>query len=222
MKKNTLLTMLFTVALIPALISCGDVGDASKAETGDAVDVKEGVGGTFAIDTANSKVSWKAAKVTNAHDGGFHTFSGTVSVDDGKVNNTTVTIDPASIYSDNEKLTGHLMTPDFFNVEQYKTAKFEASEFKPVDSTGFTHMVTGNLTMLDKTNSITFPANISVTDNMITAKADFIIDRQNWGISYTGMQDDLINDEVRIIFDIQAPVKAEGDMAEGETAGEGE
>ncbi|MCB0712023.1 MAG: YceI family protein [Ignavibacteriae bacterium] len=211
MNKNTLLSMMLTVVILPVLIGCGDVGDASKAKTGDAVEVKEGAGGTYDIDVAGSTLSWKAAKVTKAHDGGFKTFSGTVSVDKGEVNNVSITIDAASIFSDTEKLDGHLKSADFFEVEKYPTAKFEASDFKKADTAGFTHMVTGNLTIKETTHGVTFPATISVTADAITAKADFIIDRQNWGITYPGMPDDLINDDVRIIFDVKAPItKTEG------------
>ena len=214
MNRNTLLSMLLTAAILPALAGCGDVGDASKAKTGEAVEVSEGVGGTFPIDTAASTLAWKAAKVTLAHDGGFANFDGTVSVQDGEVNHVAVTIDAASIHSDNEKLTGHLRSGDFFEVDKYPTAKFEASDFKKVDTTGFTHMVTGNLTIKDSTHSVAFPATIAVTDDAVTAKADFIINRQNWGITYPGMPDDLIKNDVRIILDVRAPISSTEGTAE--------
>lgn len=185
--------------------SCGDVGDAPQAKTGEAVTLGEpSSDGSFTIDTTTSKVAWKAAKVTDAHDGGFRQFSGTMNVDGQDVKAVRININTTSVYSDNEKLTGHLRSDDFFKVEEHPTATFEADSFTPTDSAGATHMVTGNLTMLGTTKSVSFPATVEVQDSVVTAKADFIINRKDWGIVYTGAPDDLIRDDVRIFFDIRA------------------
>jgi polyisoprenoid-binding protein YceI len=186
------------------MVSCGDVGDAPEASTGDAVTVAEGAGGQYRIDTTRSKVEWKAAKVTNAHDGGFREYDGTVTVNGDSVTAVRLNINTTSIWADNEKLTGHLKSDDFFQVEKHPTATFEADRFARIDSGGMTHMVTGNLTMLGNSKAVTFPAAINVANDVVTAKADFIINRKDWGIVYTGAPDDLIRDDVRIIFDITA------------------
>lgn len=186
------------------LAACGDVGDAPQAETGEAVDVAQAQGTPIPIDTAQSEVRWRGAKVTRAHDGGFRDFSGTVYVAGGSVTGVDLAIDMASIWSDSEKLTGHLKSPDFFEVETYPEATFEADRFEVVDSAGATHRVTGNLTMHGQTHSVAFPANILVEADRVTAEADFIIDRKRWGVSYPGKPDDLIADEVRILFDLVA------------------
>jgi polyisoprenoid-binding protein YceI len=65
-------------------------------------------------------------------------------------------------------------------------------------------MVTGNLTMHGVTHGVTFPATIKVDGNTVTARADFKISRKDWGVVYPGQPDDLISDDVRIIFDIVA------------------
>src|SRR5687768_14266223 len=157
------------------LVSCGDVGDAPEATTGEAVTVSEGAGGSFAIDTSRSSIAWKAAKVTNAHDGGFNKFEGTVSASGDSITAVRVTIHTTSIFSDNEKLTNHLKSDDFFKVDEHPTAKFEADKFRSVDSAGFNHVITGNLTMLGVTKSVIFPAIIEASDSVVTAKGDFII-----------------------------------------------
>ena len=63
-------------------------------------------------------------------------------------------------------------------------------------------MVTGRLTMRGQTNEVTFPAYVARTDDGATVQASFIIDRTDWGITYPGMQDDLINERVRIDLDV--------------------
>lgn len=186
-------------------VGCGDVGDAPKAKTGEEVAVEKSAGATLAVNPAKSKVNWHAAKVTKSHDGGFKDFNGTVTVNEGKLANVDITIQTASIFSDDEKLTGHLQSPDFFDVAKYPTAKFQASNFaEQSDTAGNTHMVTGNLTIGSVTHGVTFPAKISVSEGMVTAAADFIINRQDWKIAYPGAPDDLIKDDVRIILDIVA------------------
>ena len=187
-------------------IGCGDVGDAPEARTDSAVQITKPVGGTtWPIDTARSKVSWIGAKITNKHEGGFRVFNGDVNVTDGAVTGAKITIDANSLYTDDEKLAGHLRSDDFFSVEKYPTATFEASSFTKVDSVpGATHMVTGNLMMRGKTNSVTFPATVQMSENSVNAKADFKINRKQWDIVYPGQPDDLISDEVRIIFDVTA------------------
>lgn len=186
-------------------VGCGDVGDAPKAKTGEEVTVDKSAGATLAVNPAKSKVNWNAAKVTKSHEGGFKEFSGTVAVNEGKLANVDITIQTNSIFSDDEKLTGHLKSPDFFDAAKYPTAKFEASSFaEQSDSAGNTHMVTGNLTIGSVTHGVTFPAKISVSEGIVTATANFIINRKDWNIIYPGAPDDLIKDDVRIVLDIVA------------------
>lgn len=208
MKKTFVYGMSFAILTL-SVVGCGGVGDAPEAKTDSAVQVTPAPatasGKTFTIDTSRSKVNWKGAKVSLAHDGGFRNYSGTITADNNQVTGVNIVIDANSIWSDNEKLTGHLKSDDFFSPATYPDMKFEASQFTKVDTIpGATHMVTGNLTMRGKTNSVTFPATIELGSNEMKAKADFIINRKQWDIIYPGQPDDLISDDVRIIFDIVA------------------
>lgn len=189
-----------------ALISCGKVGDAPEAKTDSAVAVTPATGGmTLNIDTSRSKVNWKGAKVTGAHDGGFKNYQGTITTENNEVKGVNITIDANSVWSDDEKLTGHLKSDDFFATGTHPNMTFEASKFVKVDTIpGATHMVTGNLTMRGKTNSVTFPATIQIGADNVSAKADFIINRKQWDIVYAGQADNLISDDVRIMFDVVA------------------
>jgi hypothetical protein len=46
---------------------------------------------------------------------------------------------------------------------------------------------------------------IDVTDAEVKATAaQFVINRQDWGIAYPGMKDDLIKNEVGIAFELMA------------------
>ena len=204
-RRNLILTPLAIFTLL-LLTGCGDVGEGDSAETGEAVNVENSTGGTgeYAIDPATSEVAWVGANLTNSHDGGFKTFSGTVTVDAGSITHVKIDIDATSIFSDDEKLTGHLMSDEFFDVANHPAATFEASDFKALETGEATHQITGNLTLRGTTKSVSFPANVSMTDGGVSAEANFIINRQDWGVSYAGQPDNLISDDVRITFKINA------------------
>lgn len=213
-----------SLALLLVLSACADVGDGPRATVESAEPVAETTDAAFTgtalpIDTAQSRIAWQAAKVTRTHDGGFEDFAGTVYLDGQTLTGVDLTIDAASIWSDTEKLTGHLRSPDFFEVETYPEATFRADAFEPVTEADgpewaeATHRVGGTLTMHGQSNRVTFPAQVVIADGTVTADANFIIDRQQWGLSYPGAPDDLIQDEVRIKLHVVAP------GAGGETAG---
>lgn len=202
------------IVLMLGLAACADVGEGPRA-TVEATDANDAApeaftGTALAIDTSQSRIEWLGAKVTRTHDGGFNDFAGTVYVDGDALTGVEVTIDATSIWSDNERLTGHLKSPDFFEVETYPEATFRADSFEPIaetDTTAWaeaTHRVSGVLTMRGASNRITFPAEITIADGTVTADAGFIIDRQLWGLTYPGKPDDLIQDEVRLTLYVVA------------------
>ena len=205
-QMHTIKRLPFSLLLVLVLIlgACGDVGDAPRAQTNTAGDVAQAEGEVLPIDTSRSEVSWKAAKVTRAHDGGFNAFDGTITVAENQIVGADIGIDTRSIFSDTPRLTNHLKSDDFFDVEVHPDARFIANQFVPVDSAGATHLVTGNLTIRDTTNAVTFPATVSFNGDTVRAEADFIIDRRDWGINYKGQADDLIENNVRLILDVVA------------------
>ena len=213
------MTRLFPLTLLLAtlfLAACANVDDAPIAETtavdesADATDAAF-IGTAVPFDTTTSTVAWQAAKVTRTHDGGFHDFNGALYLDGDTVTGAEILLAAASIFSDEDRLTGHLKSEDFFEVEAYPEASFRTTAIEPLtaeDSTEWaeaTHRVTGTLTIRGQSNTITFPAKVAVNPETVSAEASFIIDRQNWGLSYPGAPDDLIRDEVQIRFDIVAP-----------------
>ncbi|MEM8558647.1 MAG: YceI family protein [Bacteroidota bacterium] len=200
-------------ALVLLLSACGNVGDAPEAETTavpdtDAAEASAFVGQAWPLADATT-VQWRGAKVTGSHDGGFNDVAGALYVEDGALTGVDVRIDTRSIYSDNDDLTEHLSSPDFFAVAEYPEAHFEATTFEalaeaPEAAPEATHTVTGTLLMRGATNQISFPATVTVSGDSVMAKADFIIDRTRWGIIYEGRPDDLISDEVRLMLDAVA------------------
>jgi len=158
---------------------------------------------SLAINPSNSKIEFVGAKVTASHDGGFTDFSGKVALAEPiESSQIELTLQTASLYADKEKLTKHLKSPDFFDVAKFPTATFRSTGIK---KEGEGHTITGDLTLHGVTKSISFPATISVSDTQVSAKAEFSINRQDFGIAYAGMRDDLIRDLVVIKLSLGLP-----------------
>lgn len=166
--------------------------------------------GAYAVDSASSKFGFVGSKVTGSHPGGFKTFTATVDPADGKVEggSVSVEIEIDSMFSDSEKLTGHLKSPDFFDAAAHPKATFQSSEIKLGGSEGHSHTVVGNLGLHGVTKQITFPANIAMDSGKVTVKTEFSINRKDFEMAYAGKADDLIRDEVVIKLDLTFNSKA--------------
>jgi polyisoprenoid-binding protein YceI len=160
----------------------------------------------YTFDQSLSKVSWVGSKVTGKHEGGFGTFKGTVDVGDGapEKSKVDVDIDAASITSDAEKLTGHLKSGDFFDVQTHPKATFVSTKIEKGGEKGATHTITGNLTIKGITKAITFPATVQIAGDTANVDAEFAINRRDFSLNYAGMPNDLIRDDVVIKLAIRS------------------
>ena len=198
------------VDVTPAATPATSKGPDNLTATGSPAAATAPVSGTLEFTGQTSKVEFTGSKVTGSHSGGFKTFTGTAGLtpDGSSLASLTADIDTASTWSDNEKLTGHLKAPDFFDVTKYPKATFVTTEIKPGGEKGATHAVTGNLTLHGVTKSITFPATVVVKDGSATLTTSFALNRKDFGIAYAGMTNDLIRDEVVIKLDLKAAKKS--------------
>lgn len=162
-------------------------------------------GVSYSFNQASSKVEYTGAKVTGKHDGTIGTFNGNVQLVDGDPTKSSVTVDLdlRSITSDNEKLTRHLKSGDFFDVEKFPKGSFKSTAIKAGGEGNATHTVSGNLELRGVTKQVTFPATIKVGEN-VQVNAEFAINRKDFGINYAGMANDLIKDEVLIKLTLDA------------------
>lgn len=221
--KTTFKLFMFLLATSAIAVSCGS--NAEQADVSDAQEVAEATGGTNYMVTDASSITWKGEKFSgDAHNGTIGLTGGEFTVEDGNITAGNFTIDMKSIAVTDDMpedkkgyLVGHLAgttgsdkDADFFQVTKYPTAKFEVTEVKPVTKEGATHEVSGNLTMLDKTNKITFDANVSTDGNTLTATTEpFAFDRTKWGITFmstlAGMaKEAALRDDIIISIDLKA------------------
>ncbi|NJK31341.1 MAG: YceI family protein [Deltaproteobacteria bacterium] len=169
---------------------------------------------TLTLASEGSKVRFIGAKVSAEHPGTFGEFSGSATVEGDKVKAIEVTVKTASLTTEtmgmgeelDKKLMDHLKNTDFLDVEKYPEAKFTSLEIteKPGEN-GATHEISGNLTMKEKTMKVTFPAKLEVGADRVFGKADFKVDRKLWDITYAGMADDAIKDEVALELELSFP-----------------
>lgn len=197
-------TIIPCIAFAALLNSCKNPAD----ETTDAkITEKQTVATASTNATAyhfsnTSTIGFTGSKVTGSQSGGFKTFTGSFQLEEGEPVSGEFTIDMNSIYSDSEKLTGHLKNKDFFDVETHPTSEFKVTSFEKVSETLYN--VSGNLTIVGQTNNITFPATVNNTPEKISLSSKFDIKRKDWGIVYPGKPDDLIRNEVILELNLEA------------------
>lgn len=106
-----------------------------------------GFGNAQTIDSGNSKVNFsiKNMKVRTV-EGTFSGMKGEIRFDKTDLANSSfkVTIDAATINTENEKRDDHLRSEDFFHVETYPVISYESSSIK---NTSEGYMTTGTLSM---------------------------------------------------------------------------
>ena len=218
MKRQTL--------ILAALVLASVVSCKSEIDNQPAAEVTQTVAGTTTGTTAptstaptpgavtsnvieeKSSIEWVGAKVTRDHDGKFNDFDGWIEYAGGQPSRIAFEIDMNSIESDDPKLTGHLKSPDFFDVAKFPKATFVSTSITPAAAGaegGATHTVRGQLNMHGVEREVTIPVRAQVTPEGVQTTSEFTINRHDWGVSYRGAADDLIRDNVLIRLNLMFP-----------------
>ncbi len=137
---------------------------------------------TYKLTGENTTLKFVGTKKDGKHEGGFKTLTGTATCGgDPTALKVECEIDCASLYSDNEMLTGHLKGPDFFGVKENPKATFKSTK---VEKDGDKVKITGDLTLLGKTKPVTMTCTCVHKDGALDLKSEFAIDRTQWGMTY--------------------------------------
>lgn len=166
---------------------------------------------SYKIDTNASELTWLAKKVTGQHNGTIKIKDGALDASNNKLTGGSFTIDMTTIVCTdledekwNKKLVGHLKSGDFFGVEEHNTASFAITKAESKKSDGGNYQITGDLTIKNITNEVTFPAQVEFKDGKVTAIATIIFDRSKFDIRYgsnsffDNLGDKTIYDDVEI------------------------
>ncbi len=174
---------------------------------------------SYKVNAEQSSFNWVAKKVTGEHTGLIKFATGSIETDGKNLTGGNFDIDMTSITCTdltgewNEKLIGHLNSPDFFSIDNFKTANLKiksANEIKGVKAGADNYNVVADLTIKGITKEITFPAFVVIKKTgEVVANASFDIDRTAFDIKYGSKSffegigdkaiDDKFNVKVRIV-----------------------
>ncbi len=209
MKKR--IVSIFTIATLAiAVVGCKNKAKEADTKEAETVATTEVSSEKYTADVATSTIEWKGFKPTGTHNGTINIESGVLNITNGKINSGTFLINMKSIAvldmpkedKYNAKLVGHLTSPDFFDVEKHPSAAFEITGLSEVE--GKT-MLSGNLTLKETKNNVTFPVTVTNTDGGVTLISEtFTIDRSKWNVKYGSksffddLGDKFINDDIEL------------------------
>jgi polyisoprenoid-binding protein YceI len=171
------------------------------------------------LDAAHSSVGFSVRHmVISKTTGKFNEFSGAVKFD-GKnfaAGSVEITVQIASIDTDNEKRDDHLRSPEFFDAEKFATMNFKSKKVTAGEGNEFT--IVGDLTIKGVTKEVEFAAefNGAVDDPWGNSRAGFSaateINRQDFGLTWSKTLEAgglIVGDKVGITLEIEV-VKSKG------------
>lgn len=170
----------------------------------------KGVKQKFNVNVETSTITWKGYKPTGTHNGTINMVSGEVYLEDGNLKSGSFVADMTSIKDadGSSRLEGHLKSPDFFDIKEFSTSKFEITNSEVKD--GKT-IITGDLTIKGIVKQISFPATITSNEETVTILSEVVkINRADFNIKYksksffNNLKEKFINDE----FDLQVNIVA--------------
>jgi polyisoprenoid-binding protein YceI len=215
--KSSSLVLALALVVFPACQK-SEIADKPAAEITESTASTPVENATSAPNAANtvtanvikekSSIDFVGAKVTKDHKGKFNAFDGTITYAGAIPQGVKFDIDVNSLQTDDAKLDGHLKSPDFFDVAKFPKATFTSTSLTPVAEgapAGATHQLKGILDLHGVQKEVSFPVTATQTPEGVRTTSEFTIDRQDWGISYKGMADDLIKNDVLIKLDLLFP-----------------
>ena len=147
------------------------------------------------INTNESRVTFEVMKMkVNKVEGSFKGMKGDVNFnpDDLKNSSFEVTIDVASVDTDNSLRDKHLRSEDFFEVEKYPTIKFKSSSIVRSKKQSY-YIAKGKLTIRDVTKDIKIP----FTYENNTFQGNLSIDRFTYDVG-KGISASVVSKEVTV------------------------
>jgi polyisoprenoid-binding protein YceI len=185
------------IALALALAAAGPAAAATEA---------------FVFDKGHTKVGFQIRHWLTKVDGRFRDYDGRILIDREKPANSKVeiTIQAASIDTDNDRRDADLRSANFFEVEKYPTITFTSSKVEPKGKD--LYEVTGDLTMHGVTKTLKVPVRHTGFLNLGRVEkagfeVAFPINRKEFGIVWNRTADQgglMLGDDVDITLLVEA------------------
>ena len=161
---------------------------------------------SFQVDSVHSTSIFRAHhRGAGMFYGRFNDVTGTIGIVEGlPVFAISIAID--SVDTNNEKLDGHLKSPDFFNSVEFPEMTFESSSVKKISDEKYE--VVGKITMhgvakpltviMEKTGQVT-----GRRGEMIGFETEFTMNRSEFGMTY-GIESGALSDNIKVIVALEA------------------
>jgi polyisoprenoid-binding protein YceI len=171
---------------------------------------------TFTIDKAHSEAVFQVRHLITKVRGRFSEFEGRIEFDEEQPERSAVavTIDAASIDTNEPDRDTHLRSADFFDAATYPSITFRSERVRKTGANTFD--VTGPLTIHGVTREVTLPVTFLgiATDPWGKSRAGFetelSINRKDYGLNWNAALETggfLVGDEVKISLSIQAVIQ---------------
>ncbi len=178
-----------------------------------AVAERDALAGDYTIDASHSRLGFSArhAMVTTVR-GQFTDFEGTAHVDaeNPAASSVSLSIRPASISTGSADRDGHLVSADFFDVENHGEITFASTS---VERDGTEWTITGDLTIKGTTRSVTIPFEETGTaidpfgNTRVGFEGAVTVNRKEYGVSWNAALETggvLVSEKITLEFEISA------------------
>jgi polyisoprenoid-binding protein YceI len=171
---------------------------------------------TYDIDKAHSEVTFQVRHLLTKVRGRFADFAGVIDFNPDALDESSVklTINAASIDTNQPDRDAHLRSADFFAADTFPTLTFQSTKIVP--RAHGEYEVTGDLAIHGVTKTVTVPVSYLgvAKDPWGNEKAGFeaeaVLDRRDFGLTWNAALETggfLVGVEVRVRFDVQAKAR---------------
>lgn len=208
--KKRIITLFAIASISLTMVGCKDKAKEATTTEAESIIEQDLASEKYAVDTASSTIHWQGFKPAGSHNGTIAIENGIINTSNGSISGGSFLISMNSLKdSENDaKLENHLKSGDFFDVEKYPNAAFEITG---IEKTEGKTMLSGNLTIKDIKNNITFPVTVTNGNDVVTLSSEtFSIDRTKWDIKFKSksffdeLEDKFINDDIEIKVSVTA------------------
>lgn len=171
---------------------------------------------TYQIDPVHTWIGFSVRHmvVTNVQ-GRFKEFSGTILYDPEDItrSSVSVTIQAASLDTENQDRDNHLRSADFFDAANHPTLSFES---KRIEKRGDAYVCLGTLTMHGVSKEVAIPFEILGTvkdprnNTRLGLEGSVTVNRLDYGIAWSGSLEGgglVVGNEVKITLNVEAVMR---------------
>lgn len=157
---------------------------------------------SLAIIEPESKVGFVIKNFGLKTEGQLKGLKGSISFDPTALNNSafTVSVNAATIDTDNKTRDKHLRKADYFDVEQFPTINFTSTKITKAAAAG-SYTVVGNLSIKGTTKSITIPFVASPVGNGYLFKGEFELNRRDYKVGGNSLS---LSDQLKVMLEVKA------------------